>query len=577
MTYTNVVESSSLNPVQKKIIPNQSPDRKLVEAINSRSFIEATKLIQEGANCEQMAQLSKPMFINIFINCICESPDAQDPQLRKLLELFVDENLSLDVNRVLDNTPEEEIDTDFIEALQGLTPLMKLMQNLPIPILAILEGQEEVVDAILDQGINFNTMKTQYSVPTSAMIRIEGFEMDIDEATVRLEDIHQLLVLALQTKNLKSVDLFLKFGINIESTYTLVPQLYNLALKAGHYEIAKTIFDQIKREEAEQCERAEQKRRVAYEQRAQEQRNEGSVPFPYRDLPSIPIPKLQDNSMVYAAQGGNLQTLQMLYDDGHSADETGCYTFCFQSPIAEALKYGNIEAAQFLLDHGAQFDIDLKDSESQMIFQQVAKYGDPLTLQLLMDLGCPMQYTDRYYSSRDLLELAVESRNEGNIRFAVSNGFDIHDAIYDLFSDDEATICLYGYLQPTENHEPLSHLQMIDLFIELGADLKANLNDLLCDAAYSGLEIEFNYLLDLGIALDPIVLTDKDETCELLLSALFGESVKIIEKMIDIGLDIELLLKDQEYVDGIMYIAIGFSSAECVKKADRTWIRLSIR
>lgn len=511
---------------------NLNLDQRLLKAYEDKSYVEAAELIRQGANCEQLVKIDRPRIIEAFMKLFSFQVFGGEEDKYDLLDLCIGEDLSLDFSRMPNQYNFYQI-AGGEEGLEKTKFLLKFLGNLPLPFLAILEEQEEVVDAILERGINFNTMNLKYELTgTDASFKFDNVKLDVNSFTVAFDEVKNGLAFALGTKSLKAVELFLRFGADPKQVYNEMPQLFEFALKAGHYEIAKACLDQKKIND--------------------------SMPNSYHFYPLSQA----DVSMNRAAEGGNLQIVQMLIDEGISVNKPTGLFFDESTPFKAAMNYGHLEVAELLLENGAEFDFTLQDDKSQEIFEWAAKHGKPEFVKFLVDHGCATSYTytwdDGDTSECNLLDCAMEAGNEGNIRLAVELGFDINTALGNLFSL-RFEILPFG-MPPVKHIEPLTHLQLIDLAVELGVDVKKwqfeEGGNLLYAAAEYGLVEEFNKLLDLGV--DPKAtgrreghqyiydLSEDSDTCNLTFAAATGGSVEILQKLINLGVDCHYISESRQ-------------------------------
>ncbi len=421
-------------------------DQKLIEAYQNESFAEVTRLIRQGANSQQIVEIDKERLIEVF--CSAFIYPAQKAQKEDTLIPYLNQVIQDDLSFNFDQAQKELIPSTLCHHLSptpenlnwALSSILTTLKALPLPYLAILEGQGDILEAILSQGVNYNTLKI-LNCPED--MNIAYCLTAVEEKSIQACDgdiigLFNFIVL-LDAKNYNALDLMLKFGFDPRPWYQ--DRVFHNALASGHTETSKIFLEEKKR------------------------RNETV------NSHESPLLLGDDLIMTSAAKGGNVEVLKWLVDNGYSVNKVGNQFGSFErfsTPFGIALSNNQFDAAQFLLDHGAEFDVELKDRKSINTFALIATVGGPKGIQFLLDQGCPLEFKvieNGSIFTWNLLELAMRTHNESNIRFAVDLGLDINQCVEDLFWS-ESTRNTYS-IRPQNQ---LENSQMIDLFLELGGD-----------------------------------------------------------------------------------------------------------
>ncbi|MCH9632117.1 MAG: hypothetical protein S4CHLAM6_04430 [Chlamydiae bacterium] len=558
--------SSSIRPQSTKSIYLESNkpsiDDELVKAYQNQSYTEAVQLIKRGADSLLIIEIDKERIIDICCSSFFNLENQPKEAIVNCLRHVIQNDLSFDLNQI----PDELFSSIFVgaeitieEANKKFSSLLNTLRNLPLPYLAILEKESEVLDAVVEQGVNYEKLIESELLENVDLtwwpISFEEESLVGNEAISKGKISVAILSLALFSSFLKmkdyaALDLLLKFGFDL-SPWHEQKEMAKQILMSGHKETSIVFFEAKKRAE---------------------EMAEARAKFFGSSLPFKSISVLEEPLVSYVAIGGNVEVLQWLVDHDYDVNTEEKLNIWLRkrnlTPFEAAIMYHQFKAAHFLIKNGVDFDPELKDKKSRATYKAIVLNGDQVAIQFLLDLGCPLEFEEPIFESLEqystaidpdanmvmtedvdshrevlthkysLLSMGVSTHDEEKIRFALEKGFSINDCTHNLFWEtwnEKDKIAA--------NPRLLSNSQMLDLFLELGGDLSLETvqNALLNLAAREALEEEFEKLLEL--IPQPLSISNPQA---LVYNTCVGGSAEILRALIKLGLDFNIVFSEYE-------------------------------
>jgi len=205
-----------------------------------------------------------------------------------------------------------------------------------------------------------------------------------------------------------------------------------------------------------------------------------------------------ENSLLWIASStGNLEVVKYLIESGVSLDFSNYESLLFD-PLKISVVNNHYETTKFLLEQGAQFNIDealgydgsigdlfsgkMKANDS---FQGAAQNGNIEMIKLLEDNGFPMD-ENTYYRA---LKIAIVYNQREVIKYTLDRGAD-PDYVDNRFADNDSLleICATN-----------GNVEILKLLDEYGVTIKTKDSDALANAVDAGNYEIAKYLLEKGM------------------------------------------------------------------------------
>lgn len=170
----------------------------------------------------------------------------------------------------------------------------------------------------------------------------------------------------------------------------------------------------------------------------------------------VKVPKPRKSPLLLAAKKNDVGKIAKLLDDGEPVDARDRLG---NTPLMTAVRENQIEAAQLLIERGAQLNVADKDGSNVPVWR-AAMFGYNEILEALLKAGADPQFVDpRDYTEHYPLHIACNRQQPEAVRLLVQHGADVNLA------------CSSGYT-------PIMHLKADDIetarfLIEHGADIDA--------------------------------------------------------------------------------------------------------
>ena len=277
-----------------------------------------------------------------------------------------------------------------------------------------------------------------------------------------------------------------------------------------------------------------------------------------KQLPDIESYEYDESVVASAASSGNMENLKYLVEQGYSINMENVD---WQTPLSTALYFGQCEAAQFLLEKGANPGTRILEAP-KLCWGDVTSVGDQQALEFLIN-----NFELDYYAKRAAMGGAASNNQTEILKYLISIGIDVNMEIPQELKEigtitiaystpiiecaqsrkgttECAKILFENGAKPIgEIDDPLraaalsGNYEVAKLLIEYGAQVastEVSFNTPLADAISEG-NLEFvKLLVENGANLE----TPEGDSSLLMFSIYFTHSVNIATYLVECGIDI---------------------------------------
>ena len=276
-----------------------------------------------------------------------------------------------------------------------------------------------------------------------------------------------------------------------------------------------------------------------------------------KQLSDIESYEYDESVVASAASSGNMENLKYLVEQGYSINMENVD---WQTPLSTALYFGQCEAAQFLLEKGANPGTRILEAP-KLCWGDVTSVGDRQALEFLIN-----NFELDYYAKRAAMGAAASNNQTEILKYLISIGIDVNVEIPQELKSGTisaayarpivecaassknttecAEILFENGAQPIDEfYNPLrraalsGNYEVAKLLIEHGAQVastEVSFNTPLADAISEG-NLEFvKLLVENGANLE----TPEGDSSLLMFSIYFTHSVNIATYLVECGIDI---------------------------------------